>query len=152
MPRFAALFAISLGLLVAPLAAQDNPLVGTWERTSLKDAAGKDVQPPAPAAFLIMSADGHYIQISVPASRPKVDKPVDQLSREELVARFNQVEARGGRYTVSGNRLTRRYDRTANPNQEGTEQTQLFRLEGDVLILSSADPKAKNEARFRRAK
>lgn len=53
---------------------------------------------------------------------------------------------------MAGNRLIRRKVAHGDPTQEGTEQTQLFRVEGDTLILSSVDPKLKNEARFRRAK
>jgi hypothetical protein len=140
------------GFVSAAEAQAPADLVGTWERVSLKNADGKDTQPPAPAAFLIISANGYYSQISIPTGRPKVDKPLAQMTKEELVARFDRVEARRGRYTVKGNVLTRRYDAGADPNQEGTEAGQLFRIEGDMLILSSADPKQKNEARFRRVK
>lgn len=140
--------------LVASVASAQAPagLVGSWERISLLDATGAKIQPPAPVAFLIISPDGYYSQTAIPAGRPKVDKPVNELTKEELVARFDRVEARRGKYTVAGNRLTRRFDTTVSPVQEGTEQVQLFRIEGDVLILSSTDPKQKNEARFRRVK
>ena len=74
------------------------------------------------------------------------------MTKEELLQRFNRLETRRGTYTVAANRLTRRNVTHGDPTQEGTEQTQLFRVEGDTLILSSADPKLKNEARFRRAK
>lgn len=152
MRRLAASLAFVLGLVIVSLSAQSSPLVGTWERTALLDATGKPIQPPAPAAYLIFSADGHFTQIAIPTGRAKVDKPVDQMTKEELVARFNRVEARGGRYTVAGNRLTRKNERHADPTQEGTDSVQLFRVEGDTLILNSADPKLKNEARWRRVK
>src|SRR5437762_11737213 len=53
--------------------AQTNPLVGTWERTSLTDAQGKSTQPPTPAAYLIMTADGFYSQTAIPTGRPKTN-------------------------------------------------------------------------------
>jgi hypothetical protein len=53
---------------------------------------------------------------------------------------------------VTGNRLTRKSIASGYPNQEGTEQVQLFRIDGGTLILSSPDPKLKNEARWQRAK
>ena len=143
---------IALGLASPSRAQAQNPLVGSWERVSLLDAEGKATQPPAPPAFVIFSADGFFSQSSIPAARPKVDKPIDQLTKEELVQRFNRLESRRGTYTVSGNRLTRKNVANGNPNDEGTEQTQLFRVENGVLILSSTDPKLKSEARFRRAK
>jgi hypothetical protein len=152
MKRFVGTLALAFGLGVVSMSAQGSSLVGTWERTSLLNAEGKPTQPPAPAAYLIFSADGHFTQIAIPTGRAKVNKPVDQMTREELVARFNRVEARGGSYTVAGNRLTRKNERHGDPNQEGTDAVQLFRVEGDTLVLSSADPKQKNEARWRRVK
>lgn len=116
------------------------------------DGEGKPTQPPAPAAFLLFTADGFFSQSGIPTGRAKTSKPLDQMSKEELLQRFNRLETRRGTYTVSGNRLTRRNVAHGDPNQEGTEQVQLFRIEGGMLILSSADPKQKNEARFRRAK
>jgi hypothetical protein len=50
---------------------------------------------------------------------------------------------------VSGNTLTRRIISHTNPNLEGTEFVQEFRIEGDLLILTT--PGSKAEARFQRA-
>jgi hypothetical protein len=129
-----------------------NPLVGSWERISLLDGTGKPVQPPVPPAFLIFSSDGFFSQNAIPAGRPKNDKPLDQLTKEELLALFNRVEARRGTYTIAGNRLTRKNIASVNTSVEGTENAQLFHVENGVLILTNTDPKLKNEARFRRAK
>jgi hypothetical protein len=60
------------------------------------DAEGKATQPPAPAAFLVFTADGFFSQNAIPTARPRVNKPLDQLSKEELLQRFNRVEARRG--------------------------------------------------------
>ena len=147
-----AVVVVAVGLVSVTRAQAQNSLVGSWERISLLDGEGKAIQPPSPPAFVIFSSDGFFSQSSIPAARPKVDKPVDQMTKEELVQRFNRLESRRGTYTVSGNRLTRKNIANGDPNGEGTEQVQLFRVEGGVLILSSADPKLKNEARFRRAK
>lgn len=147
----AVIFALVTVALPAMASAQ-SAIVGAWERVSMVDAQGKPSQPPAPAAFVIFSADGYFSQSGVPTGRPKVDKPLDQMTKEELLARFSRLETRRGPYTISGNRLTRINVTHGNPSQEGTEATQLFRVEGDMLILSSTDPKLKNEARFRRVK
>jgi hypothetical protein len=98
------------------LAQPQNPLVGAWERLSLTNAEGVDIQPPEPAAFVIFSADGYYSQTVIPTGR---------------------------------NTLTRRIISHSNPNIEGTELVQEFRIEGDLLILTV--PGSKAEARFRRA-
>jgi hypothetical protein len=152
----------TLSILVASLvsasalAAQSpHPIVGAWERFSIKDSTGTDVSPPPPAAFTIFSAEGFYSQTAVPKGRPKLQKPLADYTKEELLARFTGTEARHGQYTVSVSRktLTRTYTSSTNPNAEGgAPQVQNFRIDGDVLILTSVTPGNKSEARFRRAK
>lgn len=154
----ASLIVVATGVLgaswISGLQAQgQNALVGAWERVSLKDAQGAVTQPPGPAAFLILSGDGFFSQTAIPAGRKKadkVDKPVDQMTKEELVERFQRLGARRGTYSVTGNKLTRRNISHVDPNQEGTEATQEFRIEAGMLILTTPGNKA--EARFRRAK
>ena len=140
----------------AHIAAQaPHPIVGAWERFSIKDSTGTDVTPPPPAAFVIFSAEGFYSQTAIPTGRAKVDKPLADQTKEELLARFNRTEARRGQYSISpsSRTLTRTYAASLNPNSEGSEpQVQRFRIEGDVLILTSVTPGNKSEVRFRRAK
>jgi Lipocalin-like domain len=131
------------------LAQHQNPLVGAWERLSLKNAEGVDIQPPEPVAFVIFSADGYYSQTVIPTGRNKLKKPLEDMTKEELLNRFQLLFAWRGTYTVSGNTLTRRIISHSNPNVEGTELAQEFRIEGDLLILTV--PGSKAEARFRRA-
>jgi hypothetical protein len=59
------------------------------------------------------SSDGFYEQMTIPAGRPKPAKPLADYTKEELLARFTRVEARRGRYTVSGTTPT--YVATLNP-------------------------------------
>jgi len=128
-------------------------LVGAWERVSIKDSTGAAVQPTPPTAFTVFTADGFYSQIAIPTGRSKVDKPLAGYTKEELLGRFDRAEARRGHYTVSGNTLTRTYDMTLNPNDEGrAPQVQRFRIEGGMLVLTSPSPTNKSETRWRRAK
>ena len=99
-----------------------------------------------------MTTDGFFSQTAIPTGRPKLNKPLKEMTKEELLAQFTNVVARRGTYTVSGNRLTRTDITNTNPNNEGTAIVQLFRIEGDVLILTNSDTTKKNEARFRRVK
>jgi hypothetical protein len=147
------LLAVIVGVLAPSIgSAQTNPLVGAWERISDINAQGIQQQPPTPPAFLILSADGFYSQTAIPAARTKVDKPLEELTKAELIARFNRVVARRGTYTIVGNRLTRHDISNINPSGEGTDQIQLFKIEGDTLILTTPDPNSKAEVRFRRMK
>ena len=129
-------------------------LVGAWERFAMKDSTGTDIRPLPPAAFTIFSADGSYSQIAIPTGRAKVNKPLAEYTKEELLARFSGAEARRGRYSAMGTTLTRTYTVSLDPNAEGRDpQVQHYRIVGDVLILTSTSPATnKSEVRFRRVK
>jgi Lipocalin-like domain len=130
----------------------NNPLVGAWERISQTDAQGKPVENPAPPAFVMFSASGYFSGVTVPSGRPKITKPVREMTKEELLARFDRVVARRGTYRIEGNKLLRHDVTNINPNIEGTDAVQLFRVEGDILVIGNADPKSKAEDTFRRVK
>ncbi len=125
-------------------------LVGTWERFSLKDNEGKPAEERTVRSFLLFCADGHYSQTILPAGREKLDKPLPEMTKEELLNRFVGVVASYGTYTIAGNKLIRKSITATSPNAEGGELAQTFRLEGETLILSSTTAGSKAEARFRR--
>ena len=147
----AALAALTYALAVSA-APNAKAFVGTWERFSLKDEAGNPAEERTVRSFLLFSADGHYSQTTLPAGREKLDKPLNEMTKEELLHRFDGVRAAYGAYTIAGNKLTRKYITLTNPNDEGKDLVQMFRLEGDTLTLTSATPSNKSEARFRRVK
>lgn len=126
--------------------------VGTWERFSGKDEAGKAVEERLVRSFLLFSADGHYSQTTIPAGREKLDKPLLEMTKEELLNRFDGIRATYGAYMIAGNKLTRKFITVTSPNAEGTEFAQMFRFEGETLILTSTTAGSKAEARFRRVK
>ncbi len=147
---------IALTFTLASLSAgnaapNQKAFVGTWERFSIKDDEGKASEGPTVRSFLLFSADGHYSQTTIPAGREKLNKPLQEMTKEELLNRFVGVRAVYGTYTVTGNKLTRKNITLTNPNDEGKDFIQMFRFEGDVLILTSATG-TKSEARFRRVK
>ena len=106
-------------LLCLPAMAQSaNPLVGVWERISLMRGTTQG-QPPAAPEFLIISADGYFSESELPEGREKVNKPLEQMTKEELVARFQRTAASRGTYTIQGNVLTRKHIADLNPSSEG---------------------------------
>jgi len=127
-------------------------LVGTWERFSIQDDEGKAWEERTVRAFLLFGEDGHYSQTTIPAGREKLKKPLQEMTKEELLSRFAGVSAEYGNYTVAGNILTRKRLTVTNPNDEGKDFVQVFRIEGDTLIVTFPTPGSKGEARFRRAK
>ena len=133
-------------------APNSKAFVGTWERFSSKTATGEPAEERLVRSFLIFSADGHYSQTILPAGREKADKPLKEMTREELLNRFDGVNAFYGSYTIAGNKLTRKLITSTNPNVEGIDFVQTCRFEGDALILASTAEGNKAEARFRRVK
>jgi hypothetical protein len=93
---------------------------------------------------VIFSADGYYSQTVIPTGRNKLKEPLEDMIKEELLNRFQLLFTCHGTYTVSGNTLTRRIISHSNPDVEGTELAQEFRVEGDMLILTRSGSKAKH--------
>ena len=143
-----------LVLLTVPLALKADPLVGMW----VKEHPAQ--QPPE--EFLLFGPDGQFAQAVLPANRPKLDPArlaeaeerhesgIARMTREELLARFEHVQAAHGTYTVSGNVVSRKHLADLDPNLEGTEEIQEFRIDGGALILSAkgSAPGRKGDARF----
>jgi hypothetical protein len=96
-------------------------------------------------------------QINIAKNRPRIDKPLGQLTNEEFGARFTGVQTVYGTYTVRGDRLTRSVVGALNPNNEGERLTSQqvsskFKIEGDTLILDRSGSWTRAEARFRRVR
>jgi hypothetical protein len=133
--------------------AEAQSVVGAWTRISLKDSAGKAIQPPEPPAFVIFSANGLFSQSAIPAGRPKVAKALADMTKSELLARFDHAEAWRGSYTVAGTKLKRKTIADIDPTGEGNELIQIMRFAGDTLILTRVNAAVnKSEARFVRVR
>jgi len=116
-----------------------NVLVGVWERTLLRDIQGRTLQPPAPAAVVMFSSNGYFSHVAIPSKRQKLQEDVRGMTKDELMSRFEHLESRYGTYKVEGNKLRRLDITNADPSREGGVSVSLFRIEKDVLILSTTD-------------
>lgn len=146
--------AISLTMLLTQRANANAPnrkaFVGAWERIFSSTNEGKPIEGPSVRSHLVFSAEGHFAQASNPSAREKLDKPVKEMTKEELLNRFEFIQSSYGDYSIAGDLLTRKQLSNANPNSEGKDFSQRFRFEGDLLILNSTT--TKSEVRFRRLK
>src|SRR4051794_19517097 len=131
--------ALFIFVCLPAMAQSTNPLVGVWERISLMRGTTEG-QPPAAPEFLIVSADGYFSESELPEGREKVNKPLDQMTKEELVARFSRTAASRGTYTIVGNVFSRKHIADLNPTAEGSDQVRSFRFEGDILVLYAGGP------------
>ena len=135
-PRNAVLFLFSV---LSAMGQSNNPLVGVWERISLMRGTTQG-QPPAAPEFLIISADGYFSESEIPEGREKVTKPLEQMTKEELLDRYRRTAASRGTYSIQGNVLIRKHIADLNPNAEGSDQVRNFRFDGDILVLSAGGP------------
>lgn len=141
---------LSLSFAQESVAQGENPLVGAWERVS---ATNPDGTPDTHAtALMIFTSLGYWSMMSIPPNRPKVATPVQEMTRDELLARFDYVQSRYGKYTINSTQLIRNDTANINPNAEGRNQVVGFRIVGDTLILSSTDPGSQARASWRRIK
>jgi hypothetical protein len=92
-----------LGLATIGAARAQGPtVVGACTRVALRDSVGKTIQPPEAPASVIFSANGYFSQTGLPAGRPKLNKELGAMTKEELLARFQHVDAWRGTYTIVG--------------------------------------------------
>jgi hypothetical protein len=123
-------------LPIGILAQAKDPVAGAWERVSVKNVKTGEIQPqPTPPLHMLM-IDGHFAQFAAAAKRAKGNTPREQMTKEQLVERYN-LQGQYGTYRVAGNKLTRKTISAAAPDNEGRENTSDFRIEGDVMIITS---------------
>jgi len=142
---------VLLSSVVVSAQAKD-PVAGAWERISQKNLTTGEVQAAPNPQLRVIYANGHYIQFTAEAGRNKTDKPIAELTKDEMVDRL-RMQGNSGTYRVEGTRLTRKIITAAAPVNEGRETTTDFRIEGDVLITTSTNAQGqKSESRFRKLK
>ena len=140
---------VALAILLSTAAlAQQNSLVGAWERVSQTNDKGE--ASPTPYMLVIFTSDGVFSQTNIARDRPQRDKPLNELTNEELRARLAGSQAVYGTYTVTGDRLTRTVVGALNPANEGRQITSRFKTDNDTLI--AWDPDTKAESRFTRVR
>ena len=121
--------------------APTSVLAGAWHSVAA---------PPLPQTLLIFSADGYYVQLTIPPGRGQPKNDFDHRTREELLKEFGGVRGSYGTWKVAGAKLIRQSMATVEPAAEGKQAEADFRIEGDILILKGEH--AQNDSRYRRLK
>ena len=143
---------VGAALSVAPFAQARDPIAGPWEQIAATNLTTKTSPPPPNPQVHVIYSNGHYVQFTAAADRPKMQTPTADMTKEQLLERF-RMQGQFGTYRVDGNRLTRRIVSAADPNNEGRESISDFRIEGDTLIVLGTNVQGqKTENRYRRLK
>jgi hypothetical protein len=139
-------------VMALPVAAQHadfdvNPLVGTWERVSLLRNS-VSVQPPDAPLYLKFGADGYWSMMEMPDGRPKVNKPLEQMTKEELFERFDKVEGGWGYYLVKRDIVNRVHDEDIAPGREGVQHVREYIFEDKIMNLAGTGANRSPQARM----
>ncbi len=133
-----------LGILAAllvsatTLAEPGDPVAGVWEQVPGKNVTTGEIQRLEVPPLRIIFSNGYFVQFRAAANRAKIQVPRDQMTKEQLLERYN-MQGQYGTYRASGSQLVRKTLVAADPNNEGREGASDFRVEGDVLIISNTN-------------
>jgi hypothetical protein len=120
-----------------------NPLLGTWKLKSFVQVLGTgeeyNVYGEHPDGYISYSADGRMYAIVTSDHRPKPrdENPTD----DELINLHNTMFAYAGTYTAEGDKVIHRVDVAWNQSFTGTEQVRHYRLDGNLLTVTTAPNK-----------
>ena len=107
-------------LASSAFAQSADPVGGAWEQVSAKDLKTGQMQQLTTPPLHLVYRDGHYVQFAAAANRAKGNTPRAEMTKEQLVERYN-LQGQYGTYRVAGNKLTRRTISAALPDNEGRE-------------------------------
>jgi lipocalin-like protein len=121
-------------------------LMGTWKlvsatREEIPSGARFDQLGASPIGYINYAPDGRMMAIIARGDRTRPAGP--RATSAEADALFKSVLSYAGTYSISGNEVTHHVDVSWNEAWTGTDQTRIFRLDGDQLQLStrpSPDP------------
>jgi len=131
-----------LSATVAP--AGENPLLGTWKMKSFVReviATGNKTKllGEHPDGYLNYSPDGRMYAIGASDNRIK---PGMAPTEEEQVKLYQTLFAYAGTYTLDGDKVIHHVDISWNQAWTGTDQIRFYKLDGNILTITTAPAKS----------
>jgi hypothetical protein len=130
--------------------ADENPLIGTWKLKSqvwTLTATGEKVHQMGehPNGYLNYSTDGRMYAIITAENRvqPDAANPTD----EQRVKLHKTMIAYAGTYTVEADKVIHRVDISWNEARTGTDQIRFFKLDGNILTITTPPFKSAQDGR-----
>ena len=142
----------ALMLLLSPTIALagENLVLGTWKLKSFVrevTATGEKINQYGehPSGYLGYSADGRMNAVITADNRIK---PSDvNLTDEQRVKLHQTLQAYAGTYTVQADRVIHHVDISWNEAWTGTDQVRFFKLDGNILTITTAPNKSPLDGR-----
>lgn len=142
MTRVANVLSATLFFLSATAAfAGDNPLLGTWKLKSfVREVAATgeryNERGEHPNGYLGCAADGRMYAIITWDNRAN---PHDLVpTNEERIKLYGTMISYAGTYTMDAEKVIHYVDISWNQAWTGTDQVRFYKLEGNILTITSA--------------
>jgi hypothetical protein len=121
--------------------AGENPVLGTWKLKSFVrelTATGERINlfGDHPEGYISYSADGRMYAIGTSDNRPKPSAA--NPSDEERVKLHQTMFAYAGTYTLENGKVIHHVDISWNQAWTGTDQVRFYKLEGNILTITTA--------------
>jgi hypothetical protein len=145
----ALIIAFTTALTVVRAEAQspssENPVLGTWKMKAWfreVAATGEKINEfgEHPSGYLSYSPDGRMYSIATADNRvkPRDVKPAD----EERVKLHQTMYAYAGTYTLEGEKVVHHVDISWNQAWTGTDLVRFYKLDGNILTITTAPNKS----------
>ena len=141
-------------LVAIPANAGDNSIVGTWKIQSLVReviATGERQKEfgEKPSGYISYQPDGRMFVVLVGDNRAK---PAGLAPTDEEKARlFGTLLAYSGTYVVDGDKVTHKIDVSWNQSWTGGDQVRFYKVDGNMLTITTAINKSPRDGREGRA-
>ena len=151
MTRLAsALSAMLLFLSVTAAVAGESPLLGTWKLKSfVREVAATgeryNERGEHPNGYLGYAADGRMYAIITWDNRANPHDVVP--TNEERIRLYGTMISYAGTYTMAAEKVIHHVDISWNQIWTGTDQVRFYKLEGNILTITSAPDRSPVDGR-----
>ncbi len=131
------------------VAAEDNPLLGTWKLKSfVREISGTgehyNQMGEQPDGYISYAADGRMLAFFVSADQPH---PLAEPTDDERIKLQKSMLAYGGTYKLLPGKVTHHIDIEWDGRRLGTDQVRFYTVEGDKLVIKTEPNKSPIDGR-----
>lgn len=117
----------------SPPARARLPFEGVWDEIRLREGNASATQKPNHMRRMFI--DGYYSLTNASEGRRRSDKPVAEMTREELLDRFRSLQVQDGTYEVTGPNTIRLKRRISQfPENHATEQVMEWSIDSAGVL------------------
>jgi len=132
---------VALFFLAIPANAVDNSIVGTWKiqsffREVIATGERQNEFGEKPSGYISYQPDGRMFVVLVGDNRTKPGSAV--ATDEEKAKLFGSLVAYSGTYVLDSDKVTHKIDVSWNQSWTGSDQIRFYKVEGNMLTITTA--------------